>query len=408
MNYTLIQAINNSENEVISYLNNLKELDILYKEILFLRSNIYTNPNIYYKFKKIIMNNIVIINPKYKEFFNLYFLISNINIENIEYIRIELGNRFLHLLLLSELGKNHELIQKYITKYLINFDEKLIYLFRQYLCSKNISFSEIDSILQNKNKKGNLSIALMVSGQIRGIELAVQSWIKKLGLEDNNMEIDVYISTWDISYRPNSIDFSRIGNQTIINNLNLELSKFINDKEKLHYLKQYLPPLRITKSYLYKVFSKIENINNIYIDIEDEKLFSNFTNSMKMYYKINRCFNQISKQYDLYLRIRPDLYIENTKIDLFDIYEDILNMPKIYTCYPYVYEYYGFGVDDKLAISNYTLMNTYCNCWNLSKNKHSLIGHRDLAEKLFENKIQVKAISEIKTIFVNYNLLNKD
>ena len=188
------------------------------------------------------------------------------------------------------------------------------------------------------------------------------------------------------------------------------LSSGVTQEYILSYLQKYLPPAIISPEYLESVLHQYLDINNLLVDIEKEDLFVDYSNPMKLYYKIKKAFELSRKQgaYDLYVRIRPDLQLDSSldKLSLLSVYNQLkADKKKVLAHYPYIYEYYGFGVDDKLAISMYDSMSIYSKTWDYVLDKKSMKGHMDLARNLMQHDISVEAIGHgTKVKMVDYNL----
>ena len=96
--------------------------------------------------------------------------------------------------------------------------------------------------------------------------------------------------------------------------------------------------------------------------------YNNLKNMFLMYFNIHHCFNRIQDDYDMYIRIRPDLLFE-TKFDLTYIL-DHMGDKNYDICLPYTRVNNEFG--DQLAIANYKGMKAYS---DMLPNLHSIINH---------------------------------
>lgn len=159
-----------------------------------------------------------------------------------------------------------------------------------------------------------LKIALCVSGQLRDYQRAFASW-EHLQLQDH--QVDYYIHTWRATGMrlPNRVQHANRG-----------LSG--------QFLETYILALKAygfaTIETLYPHFIQtfrcygqvcLEQMRQVYgeqavIVIEEEDVLTTLSNQHKMLYKIQACYQSIPnpEQYDLIIRIRPDLIIQPAKM----------------------------------------------------------------------------------------------
>lgn len=186
---------------------------------------------------------------------------------------------------------------------------------------------------------------------------------------------------------------------------------YVQRQKIFEFLSTFLPPKKITEEYIKETISKYIKFNNCVIDIENEEDYQEYTNSMKLYHKIKRCFLLADKYrgYDLYIRIRPDLVIEGAAQNFYEIYNDIHMKNTMYCCYSFVFDFYGFGVDDKLAIGERQTMQIYSETWDFSKQfLKGMAGHINLGENLYSRKIDVMGFKEHRFSLSHYNIDGKD
>ena len=125
------------------------------------------------------------------------------------------------------------------------------------------------------------------------------------------------------------------------------------------------------------------------IEIEDDLL--PISNSEKMYYKIKACFDLIEdfENYHLIVRIRPDLVLTERKRVDWKLVHLLASEGFLFAAYGYTLAYYGFGVDDKIAIGTPKKMKLYSDLWEQRKKYFPLTGHTSLALYLFDHKVEV-------------------
>ena len=265
---------------------------------------------------------------------------------------------------------------------------------------KNAPYEKKGLSLENQNKKV-LKIGVMISGQMRGYEAAFETWTKVFQGHD----IDYYISTWKLngsSGKPDHLVNEQ--KRFYFGEFSDEISSLLNVEGSIDldaFISEIKPKKEILKEDLIRVYG-----DKCKILIEDESKFKFLTtNPQKMYYKIESAYDMIDdpRQYDLLVRIRPDIVMEKEKGGDINLLQSIFNLSEdrraICTGYGYNYAYYGFGIDDKFAVGTPDLMSSYCKTWtNSSESKESLAGHESLASNLFSNRIDCIGTSG----FLNY------
>lgn len=402
----------NMNDEVDSFLIYLKKLDKTFfiRKIL---SDVYFDINFYRSFKSVILLKKSELDDDYFNLFNiLFYMCPERILESFNYYLCkDVSLELLKGLLTGDIRHRALKVEEVYNKLEVN--RKYDIVFYQYFLSKGYTFEKISNIIPYDFKSSlkvekKLSVALLISGQVRGVEAAVESWSKYFNFSE--VELDIYLSSWENSGHPKKLDWNRIGSAE-----NIDLIKnFYNSQSQekiLSELQRFLPPKKLSDQYLKDILSKYLKPNSIQIDLEDDNNFLDFSNPMKLYYKIERCFkmSEENKRYDLYIRLRPDILISGNVIDIKDLYKDIVVSNKIYTQYPYILEYYGFGVDDKIAFATYDVMKTYSYTWSQDYDiKEQMMGHVNLAYNLFNHSINVVKIPELKIRFTNYNLINLD
>ena len=188
------------------------------------------------------------------------------------------------------------------------------------------------------SKYRNLSVALLITGQIRNAKESYSS-IKEKILDVYNP--DVFIETWSNSSK-------------IVSHFNgvLENDTTIDEIEEM-----YRPCVILSEEYdeqKEKFFSKLCLGKKLHVETKPENVYA-------MHYKIKKGFSliegyhSIGKKYDLVIKIRFDIKLESF-IDLYEV-----NPKKIYI--PEGWDHRG-GINDLLAVGGYDVMKTYCNLYS--------------------------------------------
>ncbi|WP_367239023.1 hypothetical protein AB1H94_17025 [Pseudomonas fulva] len=265
--------------------------------------------------------------------------------------------------------------------------------------------------LPNGFRERKLKIAVCVSGQLRGFKRAKLTW-DRLGLEGH--DTDYYVHTWknigvrfpDPTWRPHVE--RRFQDKKFVDT-------YINICEKygVSKLADMYPRLFSTDGDDF--IATMESLKQIYgwdstivIDDEQESKFSLFKNPDKMYYKMMESFRlaqESGKDYDLFIRIRPDLkFNEGTKVDWHDVYEKCALDNVVYTETPPQLKENIF-VGDQFAVTTFEIGKIYSESYNfhlLAKEERIAgvpgvrTGHHTLAWNLMVNGIKTDQLTNVK------------
>lgn len=229
----------------------------------------------------------------------------------------------------------------------------------------------------DKTKKVNtgnkrLSVAICVSGQLRGYEEALRTW-KELNLESIN--VDYFVSIWSDMGRkfPTPSHAGRNFDEPFRSGF---ISEFAIDGPESFWVKYpnlkslFLRDMEVDAELVAERYAP----EKLEIENEDELSLSFKDNQERMYYKVEKCFNLIGSKlhdYDLVIRIRPDKAFKESKkkFDWNKVYEDCLN-GIIYTDRgAFINIHGGVGCSDQIAIGTPTAINVYSSLWSKHINK---------------------------------------
>lgn len=166
----------------------------------------------------------------------------------------------------------------------------------------------------------NVKIALCLSGLIRNsffcFPYIYNSFI------NTEYSTDIFIHTWNDSpvielYKPKNVQIE-------------------NQKEVLDFV---LPQIKLKT---------------------DVSIKGNILNNISMYYSIKKCCDLVNNDYDIIIRCRFDLLLQE-KINLKQIVNSILN--KEYDIYIPNVQFNMGGYNDQLAIGSYSAMKIYSDCY---------------------------------------------
>lgn len=297
--------------------------------------------------------------------------------------------------------------------------------FIRYLVSDKCLFSiqEAREVLQKENiellinaKKDitlanneSLRIAVLVSGQMRGFETALRSWEKFF----SGHNLTYFIHTW----RKNGVStkgfdrFKRFYPSIVGDNFQRIESegKTVYEEECFSRIMDKITPVaEVSNEVLKAAYGMTSKV------VVEEDVIG-LTNSERMYYKMSKSFDLIDdpSEYDLIVRVRPDLVIESSvSLDINKIKEMSVNSNSLFAEYGYTSAYYGFGVDDKLAIGSPEVMGVYHQLWGeyvKAEKVDKLLGHISLAKYLFEKDINVLPLNKyIKTYMCDHKIIGAD
>ncbi len=332
--------------------------------------------------------------------------VNDLNIAKIFFSKNldKIDSDWLALILSSAIGRDVTFSLNCYKDFVNHLSENQINIFKKYFVTQKVGLTFNDINIQNFDSENryeikksevkesrSLKIAICVSGQLRGFETAKLSWDKIF----YGHSVDYYVHTWSSNgvVQKKEPSFNRIYPNQLKNFL-IDLSG-INHNLSNNIYRHLLPENLIDEDQLKLVYG-----DNCKYFIENS--IESFSNSEKMYYKIFKCFQLIENpsKYDLVIRLRPDLVLEKIgDISFCDFFEESKKR-FIFTEYGYTLAYYGFGIDDKIAIGSPEMMKVYSDMW-LEKEKYMpLQGHSSLADYLFERGINVSSINKFFKTFI--------
>lgn len=261
------------------------------------------------------------------------------------------------------------------------------------------------------NRKRKLNIAVCVSGQLRGFKDAKRTW-ERLGLDSHN--VDYYVHTWknvgvrfpDPSWRPHVE--RRFSDKNFIDSYIKICAQY-----GIETVTELYPSIFSTSSGDF--IATDASIKEVYgsacvavIDDELDERFRAFSNQDKMYYKILECFKlaeRSDKEYDLIIRIRPDLKInEGTEVDWYSVYEKSLRENIVYSEAPSLLKE-NISVGDQFGAACYKVAKKYASTFNFhDSSKETKLpgvplvrsGHATLAWSLLCQGVRNEQLKQIK------------
>lgn len=250
-------------------------------------------------------------------------------------------------------------------------------------------------------------VAVCVSGQLRGFKLALRTWKKSLLAY---CDFDIYIHSWSVIGHANPQPFRSV--------LPFEGQNFCAEWRRIGMLEGFdvmqerYPSLftelassgKIDAELLIDEYSIGSKRATVVVEDESDCCFENYTNQDKMHYKIHAAQGlayQSGKEYDLFVRIRPDLPVQLLAFDWRDLVEICRTGNLIFSDHAFGVHYGKPMIGDQLAIGSPEAMETYAATWidfpaykqmDLAEYPGQLAGHVSLAYQCWLNGIQVEKV----------------
>lgn len=261
------------------------------------------------------------------------------------------------------------------------------------------------------SRSRKLNIAVCVSGQMRGFKDARATWAL-LGLDLHNT--DYYVHTWkNIGVRFPHPDWKPHVERRFSDANFVDAYIRMCTKYGANAVAELYPSIFSTSSGDYVATESAlrdaygDNCT-IVIDDEEDARFKEFSNQDKMYYKLAKCFelaDEANKQYDLVIRIRPDLKVKDgTKVDWHNVFEESLNERVVFSEASAALKE-NLWVGDQFGAACYEVAKKYASTYNFhnaaQKTKISGVpavrtGHSTLAWSLHCYGIRNEQLKQIK------------
>lgn len=260
--------------------------------------------------------------------------------------------------------------------------------------------NEVKSRAPIVRSRRRLRVAVCISGQLRGFRRAWTTWRPLLA----NVDATVFVDSW-----------TKIGRGTpepFRSTLPFEGPNFCAAYKRIG-TDTGLDELRIRYPSLFAVLdqggtanerdvSAFYKTSHVRLDDETNEDFANFTNSEKMYYKIERCFEMTqatSAEFDLIVRLRPDKPISAAAFEWQDLHAALRSRPALY-CETKLGVHYGaLLMGDQVAIGLPEAMRVYAETFSRSpaiaalspyRMEPHLWAHTSLAQMCWFSGIEVR------------------
>lgn len=249
--------------------------------------------------------------------------------------------------------------------------------------------------LQRKPKVG-----LCISGQLRGYEDALATWKARLF---PLIETHIFVHSW--------YDVGRSGAQPSRDVLPFEGAAFskayrhIGTTLGFEEMQRRYPSLfeqlnlggRVTQAGL----SSTYDTEHVVLEDDKDSGFSGFSNPQKMHYKIHAAdaLARSEGDFDLLMRLRPDLSIRDIGFDWHDLFNEARSRPVLFAEKGFGVHYGGLMIGDQCAIATPEVMQTYARTWSLfpeftavgfAKMPTHFSGHTSLAQTCWLGGLDVR------------------
>lgn len=282
---------------------------------------------------------------------------------------------------------------------------------RYFCASPNDSSVQQTRPTKKATPSSRLRIAVLISGQLRGYREAYQTW-KHLGLLDHDLSI--YVHSWENTggKEPVPMHADRVFSGAF-------LTAYVNAcmSAGYHIVRDMYPSLfrllNRTAIANEKGIKEFYGARKVVLENDAGAKFASFDNSMKMYYKIEKCFDicaEDAEEFDLFIRIRPDRSVRpETSINWRDIYRECTKNGAFFVEQRYHNSWGQFNIGDQIGIGAYETMKRYCKTFSDTQNHGTLVGklapkfggslyygHRNLAISMFEGQTNILTLPGLR------------
>lgn len=234
-------------------------------------------------------------------------------------------------------------------------------------------------------------VALCVSGQMRGWRAALDSWRRTFL---NQVDCDIYIHTWARIGQPPAQHFRSV--LPFAGEAFTEAWRRIGTLESYDGMQARYPSLFAALANSGTVeaddLRRAYGATDVVVEDEESPRFAGFSNQDKMHYKIHaahRLASESGRDYDLMLRIRPDLPVRLIGFDWRDMVRASRAEPVLFAEGGMGVHYGGLLMGDQMAIAAPDVMSVYAGTWERHRNlgqlglwhfPEKLAGHVSLAQ----------------------------
>lgn len=211
--------------------------------------------------------------------------------------------------------------------------------------------------------RGKPKVAICLSGQLRGYEAALETWRKALL---PFIEPSFFIHSWQNIGRSDAQPFRYV--LPFAGTHFSDAYRAVATTSGYPTIKERYPTLisALAEGSLADK-SKLQSLyetDHVILEDDTDAVFKGFSNQHKMHYKIHAA-DQLArgKEFDLFIRIRPDLAMSVSGFDWRDLSEACKANPTIFAEKPFGRHYNSLMCGDQCAVATPQVMQIYANTW---------------------------------------------
>ncbi len=259
--------------------------------------------------------------------------------------------------------------------------------YQAFQAARSLASIPIPALSRNQKR---VRVAVCVSGQLRGFKEALASWRRTIF---GHADCDFFVHTWSAIGRSEAQPFRHT--------LPFEGRVFKAAYRKIGTREGY-ESMQIRYPSLFSVLSESGYVtaddlretygtSNVIVEDDRDEVFSTYSNQQKMHYKIWASYQlaiEAENDYDLFVRIRPDLKIRVPAFDWNDLAEVCQASPCLYSEKKFGMHYGNPMIGDQFAVGSGPAMKVYAETWlkypqvasyGMAKCEPELRGHVSLA-----------------------------
>jgi hypothetical protein len=246
-------------------------------------------------------------------------------------------------------------------------------------------------------------VAICISGQLRGYRQAWSTWQRNLL---DGIDATIFVHTWS---RVGSSDPSPLRASLPFKGMAFrEAWRRIGTRESLSRMRERYPSifcaLRNGSMVSREQLAALYGTSLVHVDDDSLDPFRLWSNQEKMHHKIEEChrlFEKNGDQFDLVVRIRPDLPIRRRVFDWRHLSDRCAASPVIFTERGYGQQYGHLMIGDQFAVGNPRSMALYCSAWSAAPPLFAagglsvsvpFVGHATLAEVCWLSGLDVRRV----------------
>jgi hypothetical protein len=250
--------------------------------------------------------------------------------------------------------------------------------------------------------RGKPKVAICLSGQLRGYEKALTTWKKTIL---RNIDPVFFVHSWHGIGRSDAQPFRYVlpFAGTAFGDIYRQVAMSMGyDAMRAHYPALFTA-LAAGNMATPEHLNAIYKTDHIVLEDDTDPHFASLTNQQKMHYKIHAAdqMAQDCGEFDLHIRLRPDLAIKLVGFDWRDLASACAARPVIFAEKPYGLHYNNLMIGDQCAVGTPDAMRLYSGTWDsfpdlaqaeLGRCPEHFTGHVSLAMMAYTSGIAVERL----------------